>query len=262
MSKKRIDIKTEIKKKIEIRNNKQVYLKKRNVSQGNNQRRAYGNKKLPPSKKINVVISAFNAVEFIEECLDSIKKQTYPYNKIYLGVDGCDKTLDKIIEIKDNYQNLEVYYSAENNGPYQMFNALIKLIPNDEYIQIFGADDVMNDNMLEKMSNAKNTVVSRHHGAIFFKKDVMKIVGGFRDWRCAADSDMVFRIERGMNMKIISLPQYYFKREHDNQLTKNIKTNFKSDLRQGYIKIYEENFFSENPIIYIEPVCSKIISII
>jgi glycosyltransferase involved in cell wall biosynthesis len=209
-------------------------------------------------KKINVIISAYDCAEFIEECLNSIEKQTYKCYKILLGIDGCEKTLEKIKEIHQKYSNLYVYYSEENNGPYQMFNALIQLVPNGEYIQIFGADDVMNINMLENMSKYEIPTVSRNDGVLFINKNVLNIVGGFRDWKCGADSDMIHRITLATKSKMYYVSQYFFRREHDKQLTKHYNTNFDSNLRKRYIEITENNKKSKNPDIYITPICSII----
>lgn len=282
MKKQRVDIKKVIKKRIEndIKNRKEKSLNHRimdefsiikpipvALSLSKNKMRAMErtvgsviiNKE---EKKINVIISAYRAVDFIEECLNSIENQTVKCNKILLGIDGCEDTLNKVVEIGDRYSNLEVYFSVKNKGPYQMFNALINLVPDDEYFQIFGADDVMNLNMLEEMSKFDKPIVSRNDGVLFIKKDVFNKIGGFRGWRCAADSDMLFRLGKVLNTKILRAPQYFFRRVHDGQLTKASKTNHRSKLRKQYVKIFEENKNSPTPDIFIEPICSKIIKIV
>jgi glycosyltransferase involved in cell wall biosynthesis len=208
------------------------------------------------NKKINVIISAFDCVDYIEECLNSINNQTYKCNKIFLGIDGCEKTLQKVKEIRNQYSNLNVYYAENNEGPYLMFNSLIELIPDDEYIQIFGADDVMNPNMLEEMSKYDIPVISRNDGILFIKKELFKKIGGFRDWKCAADSDSIHRLKLVIN--VIRAPKYFFARQHNKQLTKQTATNFNSELRKIYNKISEENRNSQNPVIYITPVLNTI----
>lgn len=282
MKRQRTDIKKIIKKKIEIRHNKLVTIDRNNLLSEPQMQLSVNPIKVSlskknvrtiekigsvelltePRKKINVIVSAYKAVDFIEECLDSIQNQTYKCEKILLGVDGCTETLNKVIEIGGKYSNLEVYFSVKNKGPYQMFNALIRLVPDDEYFQIFGADDVMNIDMLEQMSKYNVPVVSRNDGVLFVKKEIFKKIGGFREWRCAADSDMIFRLGKMLNSKISRVPQYFFRREHAGQLTKLAKTNHKSKLRKQYILIFEENKKSITPDIYIQPKCSNIVGII
>jgi glycosyltransferase involved in cell wall biosynthesis len=274
----RIDIKKTIKKRIEHRQGQYLFIEKRGVRNNNinskleefknksmNERslkRAYGDTVLMiPNKKINVIISAYDCAEFIEECLNSVNSQTYKAEKILLGIDGCTKTLLKVLEIYHKYSNLEVFYAEKNTGPYQVFNSLIELVPDDEYIQIFGADDVMHPDMLEIMSKYDTPVISRNDGVLFVKKETISKVGGFRDWKCAADSDMIFRLKWGINMNVKRESIHFFRREHDKQLTKMESTNRNSKLRKKYIKIFENNKHSPNPDIYIEPVCNPIIKI-
>jgi glycosyltransferase involved in cell wall biosynthesis len=294
MKRRNLDIKKLIKKRIENRLKGQVFLEKgsgvvkKNANMGENERNrlrmqpgagkpkvnvqsishaerdAYRRGILPQAlsqtsqKKVNIIISAYDCVEFIEECLNSIQTQTYKNWRILLGIDGCEKTLQKVKEIRYKYSNLEVFYAEKNEGPYVMFNSLMNLVSDNEYVQIFGADDRMNPNMLENMSRYETPAVSYNDGVLFVKKEVMKKVGGFRDWRCAADSDMLFRIKLAVNESIRIAPQYFFRREHDKQLTKSSGTNFSSVLRKSYVKIYESNKRSKNPDVYIEPVLNHI----
>lgn len=260
-----------IKKRIAERHKNLIYIrddlnakvtKRRNLMNERDLKRIHGNViSLNRRKKINVIISAYDCVDFIERCLDSVSAQTYKSHKILLGIDGCTKTLLKVLEIRNKYTNLDVYYAENNTGPYQVFNSLIELVPDDEYIQIFGADDIMNPDMLEKMSRYEVPVVSRNDGVLFIKKDEIKKVGGFRDWRCAADSDMLFRIKLNMGATVKREPIHFIRGVHDKQLTKMEGTDSNSELRKNYIMIFEENKKSENPDIYISPVCNPIIKI-
>lgn len=210
-------------------------------------------------KSINVIISAYDTEEFIEECLDSVNEQTYRAKKILLGIDGCEKTLAKVLKIREKYNNLSIYNTEKNQGVYKMFNALIELVPDDEYLIFFGADDVMHPNMLEEMSRYDNPTISRHSGVLFIKKETLKNkVGGFRNWKCSADTDMVIRLKLAYKKRITHAPQFFFRRVHDKQLTSRPETALGSKLRKNYSRIYENNELSENPIIFVEPVCSKI----
>jgi glycosyltransferase involved in cell wall biosynthesis len=269
MKRNRINLKRVIEKKIELRNEKTCFINRREKNKmddldkirNRTTRLEKRTEIITPNKKINVLISAYDCAEYIEECLDSIATQTYKPEKILLGIDGCKKTLEKVSEIQKKYLNLEVYYSEENNGTYQMFNALMVLIPDDEYIQRFDADDVMHSDMLEKMSIYNLPAISRHNGVLFFKREKMNALGGFRNWKCSADTDMVFRMSLLIGGRVKIAPQYYFRREHDKQLTKHPSTNHQSDLRKSYMEIFENNRKSENPEIYVEPICSNIIRI-
>lgn len=209
-----------------------------------------------PKKNINVIVSIYNGAEYIEECLDSIQAQTFKPKRILLGVDGCKDSMNRINEIRHKYDNLYVYYSQDNNGVYHMFNALIDLVPDNEWIQFFGADDIMEVNMLEKMQENDRYAISKHVGVLFIKKSHLKLVGGFRDWRCAADADMIMRLRLTLKYKEISMPILFKRRIHDKQLTKIYPND--SGLRKQYIEITNINYTSDNPITYITPIKSKI----
>lgn len=199
---------------------------------------------------IYVIISAFKAEEFIEECLNSVKNQSVKC-QIILGIDGCNDTLLKVKEIKNNYTNLRVYVTPTNVGVYVMFNSLLDFVQEDDYVQFFGADDVMNNDMLEKMSSYE-VAYSRHVGTLFVKKSIITKVGGFREWRIFGDRDIVERIKL-IGYKVELLPLLFFRREHPNQLTKLPETCEGSELREFYKKIVKEN-----KIAYVEPIKTKL----
>ena len=198
---------------------------------------------------VNVIISAYDSVEFSEECLDSVQAQTYRHYKILLGIDGCQKTLQKVLKIAHKYDNMSIYYNKKNCGVYKMFNTLAYLVPDNEYLQFFGADDVMHEDFLEKMS-AHNLCISKHVGVLFVKSEVFKQVGGYRAWRCGADADMIYRL-RLLNKKHEKvLPQHFYRRVHSKQLTQAPSTGLHSELRQKYMAITERNYAAEKPDIY------------
>ena len=208
-------------------------------------------------KNVCVIISAYDCAEYIEECLDSVQAQTYKNFRIILGIDGCKKTFKKVSEIKDKYNNLSIYYTKKNSGVYKMFNALVDFVDDNEYLQFFGADDVMHPDMLEKMIKHE-VAISRHVGVLFIKKSEFIKAGGYRSWRCAADADMMLRLRviRGRKEKVEM--QHFFRRVHDKQLTTMKATGNGSKLRNKYHKITQENYENENPVTYITPIKTKL----
>lgn len=211
-----------------------------------------------PQKIINVIISAYDAVEFIEECLDSIQAQTYKNYRILLGIDDCKKTLNKVLKISHKYDNLEVYNNNKNCGVYKMFNTLSDLVDDQEYIQYFGADDRMNTDMLERMATNDRYAISKHVGVLFIKARDLREVGGYRGWRCAADADMIYRLRLNYKYHEKIMPLLFFRRVHPGQLTMAKETSITSPLRQKYVKITTDNYHSDKPQIYVKPQKCKI----
>jgi len=113
-------------------------------------------------KKYSIVIPAYNCVDYIEQCLDSIEKQTY-FKKnnefeVLVGVDGCQKTLSKILKIKHKYRNLRVFEFGTNKGCYVTLNSLI-LASNYDNICIFGADDWAYDTAISEYSKRNEMLI-------------------------------------------------------------------------------------------------------
>lgn len=190
--------------------------------------------------KTSIIISAYRAVPFLEECLDSIINQPH-IHEILLTVDGCAETLAEVKRIKGKYgDKLKAYNSPENKGVYTQFNQLIKKASGD-YIMFFGADDIMNKNMMDVLNKHKGNFdvvtfrcinfgagTDRRIGRTFnsigvrmFKSSLFNIFGGFHELTHGMDSEMVHRMGyfKGL-VNTIALPQVLFKRRiHDSNLT-------------------------------------------
>jgi hypothetical protein len=123
-----------------------------------------------------------------------------------------------------------------------VFNTLIKKSQYD-IISIFGADDIMknthleynlklmNDNIFIKtmgvnFSKSISEVITKPTGSnycgiiIFNKKDFFK-VNGYADWMCGADSDINRRLSLYGIKVIKSANVTYYRRIHNDSLTKN-----------------------------------------
>jgi len=196
---------------------------------------------------ISIIIAAFNTAKYIEQCLDSIINQTYfrKYDvkyEILIGIDACESTKIKIDDIKYKYKDLIIYYFYENSGPYNVLNELIKNVKYENILR-FDSDDFMIPTMIEKIINHNNkcdlirfmyyeyfndnnikSILNHHaHGTIFFNKKILLELGGYKNWRCSADSDFLkrFRMLKKYKECLINERLFYYRR-HDNNLTKII----------------------------------------
>jgi glycosyltransferase involved in cell wall biosynthesis len=193
-------------------------------------------------KNISIIISSYNTQDYIEECLDSVKSQTWFNNngyEIIVGIDGCKSTLNKLNNIKDKYDNIKIYWFEENVGTYVAFNSLIKKAKYD-IISIFGSDDVMKSTFIEtNLKEMRDGVYVKAKGVnfsknineeignkgtnycgitIFNKYDFFKI-NGYADWRCGADTDLNRRfLLSGVN-EVKSSSITYYRRIHNESLT-------------------------------------------
>lgn len=227
---------------------------------------------------ISIIITAYQTQDYIEECLDSIERQTYFINndnfEVLVGVDACQDTYNKLQNIRYKYRNISIYMMSENKGTYITTNTLIDLVKNENVIR-FDSDDIMTPNLVKEVFNNKkdNDIIMLGYvdikdgqvtsklcvagGIIYFKKSVMdNIAGGYQPWTCAADSEMMVRI---MNkVKIMQLKKIlFYRRIHDNSLTKRIDTGHNSEIRNYYTKQIKSKYKDDE--IKIERITNKIL---
>ena len=218
--------------------------------------------------KVSVIITAYQAPETILKCLESVIQQDYKGElEVLIGIDGCPET-KAIIETLNLPDNFHVYYSEENVGTYILSNSLIDQATG-EYFLRFDSDDQMYSDMLTQLvdTNAsfvrcqfdwEDWITKRHIdtkgqftcGALFGKTDIVKQIGGYKAWRCAADSDLLRRLEK-MGEWVYRLPKVLYKRYRmPNSLTVTEETNMRSELRKKLHKQIVSDL--ENNIISID----------
>lgn len=212
---------------------------------------------------ISIVISAYKAQDFIEECLDSILRQKqWDFNRleVVLGVDGCRETMDKLTEIQAKYTqlNLRVFWFKKNTGVYVTTNTLITLARFNN-IMTFGADDYMLEYMVYKImsederynmiqfglfnfdDSTKEIINNKlSEGCRFFTKELFMQVGGYMPWRHSADSEFVARTKPVVKQIRIREP-LFMRRIHAGALTQTKKTCIGSKERQKYAKLSTKN---------------------
>ncbi|MET4138763.1 glycosyltransferase family 2 protein [Pedobacter sp. UYP1] len=90
--------------------------------------------------KVSIVIVTYNAVRDLQNCLDSIKKQTYTPLEVIV-VDGLsqDGTVDIL---KKNSDIITKWISEKDNGIYDAMNKALKMVTGD-WVYFLGADDLL-----------------------------------------------------------------------------------------------------------------------
>lgn len=224
---------------------------------------------------ISILIPAYNAQDFIEECLDSIQNQIYfkDFNdyEILVGIDNCEKTKEKLLSIRDKYKNLRIFWMEKNKGTYITKNTLVTLSKYN-IIQFFDSDDIMLPDMIHNSVNLSNkydlvihksesikeingcyerTGSTGHPGGVLcFKKNILEKLGSFKPWVCAADTEFMNRADRIFNNIKTNDVQFLY-RAHLNSLTSSKETGRYSVKRKEYAKIINSN--RSNTDIYVKP---------
>lgn len=212
---------------------------------------------------ISIIVTAYETQDYIEECLDSIEKQSYFINnedfEVLVGVDGCKKTLDKLMSIQYKYRNLTVYMMKENKGTYITTNTLINLAKYENIIR-FDSDDIMTPNLIREvfrdkkdngivvlgsfgfMNNQVEQKLLLTEGIIYFKKSIMdNIAGGYQPWICSADTELIKRVINKVKVSQIKKALFY-RRIHNKSLTQRKDTKYNSEIRENYKKLIKKTY--------------------
>lgn len=104
-------------------------------------------------KLISVIIPAYNAEDYLKECIESVINQTYTNLEIIIINDG---STDGTLNIANDYGNRDnriTIINQKNCGVYKTRCNGIE-IAKGEYIVFLDADDFLTDNCIEKLYNS------------------------------------------------------------------------------------------------------------
>lgn len=110
----------------------------------------------PNTPLLTVIIAVYNCARTIQQCIDSIAQQTYP-NKELIIIDGG--SIDGTVEIiEKNTEKISYWISEPDHGVYNAWNKGLENAKGD-WICFLGADDYFwNDQALEQMSVALQSI--------------------------------------------------------------------------------------------------------
>lgn len=192
--------------------------------------------------KLSIIIGAYQAQNFIEECLNSISVSIANCSgnfefEILLGIDGCRDTLATTARLS-RVEHLKIFYFPQNNGVYIVKNSLLTIAQGD-FVLFFDADDKMNPEMIQRCFELGAPLVIGEDGVTFWKKSHFDLTGGFMPWRCAADTEHRIRFERITGSQVPRCKTMFYYRKHKGSITNNADTSFASSLREKYKSIID-----------------------
>lgn len=99
---------------------------------------------------ISVIVAVYNAGSTIQQCLESVARQTYP-DKELIVIDG-GSTDETVAILEDSHSKLTYWISEPDRGVYSAWNkGLVRA--KGEWICFLGADDFFwDDSVLERMA--------------------------------------------------------------------------------------------------------------
>lgn len=132
-------------------------------------------------KQVNILISTYNGERYIEDQIDSIKKQTYPFINIYVRDDG---STDRTVAILQEYEKKGeiILFRGSNIGYGRSFLQLLKCTEEGDYWAFCDQDDVWLPQKVEwslEWLNAQESNIPLLVGNSYqlVSKDLRKILG-------------------------------------------------------------------------------------
>lgn len=109
------------------------------------------------NNSISIIVTAYNAEQTINRCIDSLLRQldVDNYQIIVLNDGSSDKTLEYLTSYKDNPKVRVI--DKQNTGASDSRNVGLKLV-NTEYVTFTDADDYVDNNYLSTMLDQYNKV--------------------------------------------------------------------------------------------------------
>lgn len=201
--------------------------------------------------KTTIIVPAYRAEKYLDECLTSLINQNAQNNKSILKIivvcDGCEWSYQ--VAKKYAGKNVFVCLTETNNGAYHAINLGLTLCDLDsDLIGCCGADDVWHiDRLRETERVAKGRLgkmvayrclsvdidengkeIGRakpvNSGQFIYDSSVFKKLGMYRPWKCGADTEFWNRARAfGVRLNVIRKPLFYYRR-HGQCLTINSAT--------------------------------------
>jgi len=92
--------------------------------------------------------------------------------EILIGIDGCEKTLNKVRQIMVNYHNVYVYNMSSNMGTFVTANTLISISKYDKIMRFDSDDFFIDQNSLCKiMEHADEYDMIRYKFTDYYNSD-------------------------------------------------------------------------------------------
>lgn len=140
------------------------------------------------SEVVSCIIPCYNSQQFINECLESIKNQTYKNLELIFIDDGSiDDTYNILLRFKkdnlESFESIKILQHKKNRGICAAFNTALKQI-HGEFLCWFDSDDILDKQCVQKKieflkSNTQYKCVMAR--AKVFKDDIGNELGSLGD---------------------------------------------------------------------------------
>ena len=101
---------------------------------------------------VSIVVPIYNVDKYLEECIESLKNQTYKNVEIILINDGSTDNSEQICRKEERQDNRIVFINKNNGGSASAKNVGLEIAKGD-YISFVDSDDFIELDMIEYMVN-------------------------------------------------------------------------------------------------------------
>lgn len=125
---------------------------------------------------ISIIIPTYNDAHYLQDCLESILRQTQLPNEIIVVDDGSKSdSAKKVVEL-DRFSPLNIrFFKIANSGPSSARNKGFE-IASSEYILFLDADDILTDKIIETYSNKIQNLSKDYFGISGRMKNFGRII--------------------------------------------------------------------------------------
>ena len=104
-------------------------------------------------EKISVIIPAYNAEKYLEQCVESVRTQIYNNIEIIIVNDGStDRTAEIIERLKEKDSRIRTLHKRINEGIGATRNSALELVTG-QYILFLDSDDWIDPNHISDLYN-------------------------------------------------------------------------------------------------------------
>ncbi len=123
---------------------------------------------------VSIIVGSYNHSEFVRECLDSIKNQTYKNWELIVADDASNDNSVETIKnwLKENNISAKTNFHNENKGFATTLNECIEMTEG-KYVNIIAADDYFHPQFLNKCVNSLENKED-HFGVVFSNCFIIK----------------------------------------------------------------------------------------
>lgn len=137
--------------------------------------------------KITAIVPVYNVKSYLQQCVDSLLVQTFPFFEIILvddgSTDGCSLLCD---ELAASHAQVHTVHKENAGLGYARNTGLDRLSDQSDYVMFIDSDDWLE-------ANAVESLVAAMHG-----DDVDCVIGGHTKKDCAGKTQFVFQMENAL----------------------------------------------------------------